>query len=74
VYGPGVQKTFGDAEGPSVQAHLSGHRPGFWAILSTVLAASWLGGAAAVLLWGLICCFAVVDVLLGSPQPKHRPA
>jgi len=57
-----------------VQAHLAGHRPGFWAILSAVLAASWLGGAAAAMLWGLICCFAVVDVLLGSRQPNNRAA
>ena len=74
MYGPGVQRTFGDAEDPSVQAHFSGHHPGFWAIFSVVFAASWLGGAAAATLWGLICCFAVVDVLLGSRQPNHHTA
>ena len=59
---------------PSVQAHFSDHRPGFWAILFAVFAASWLGGAAAAMLWGLICCFALIDVLVGSRQPNHRAA
>ena len=57
-----------------MQAHFSDHRPGFWAILSAVFAASWLGGAAAAMLWGLICCFAVVDVLrrLAAAESPRR--
>ena len=57
-----------------MQAHFSDHRPGFWAILSVVFAASCIGGAAAGMPWGLVCCFAVADVLLGSRQPSHRAA
>jgi hypothetical protein len=57
-----------------VQAHLSDRRPDFWAILVTVFLAGWLGGAVAALLWGLLCCYAVVDVLLGSRQPRRRSA
>jgi hypothetical protein len=57
-----------------VQAHLSDRRPDFWAILVTVFLAGWLGGAVAALLWGLLSCYAVVDVLLGSRQPRRRSA
>ena len=65
MYGPGVQRTFGPAEKSRVQAHLSDGRPAFWTIFPAVFAAGWLGGSPGALLWGLIGCYAVVDVLNG---------
>jgi hypothetical protein len=56
----------------SVQAHFSNSRPGFWPILAAVFVAGWIGGSAAALLWILIGCYALVDVLAGvAPAPRR---
>ena len=74
MYGPGVQRTLGVAEIPGVQAHLSDRGPAFWTTFPAVFAAGWLGGSAGALLWGLIGCYAVVDVLNGFRRSSGSPA
>ena len=44
---------------------MSNGRPVFWTIFPVVFAAGWLGGFPGALLWGLVGCYAVVDVLHG---------
>jgi hypothetical protein len=68
----GVQGRLGDAEVSSVQAHLSDNRPGFWPILAAVFVAGWIGGGAGALLWAVIGCCALVDVLIGVRPVLRR--
>ena len=74
MYGPGVQRRFDAAENPYVQAHFSDRRPGFWPILGAVFVAGWIGGDVAALLWALIGCYALVDVLGGARMPQRSSA
>ena len=57
-----------------MQAHFSGSRPGFWPILGAVFVAGWIGGGAGALLWAVIGCYALADVLIGARPALRRAA
>jgi hypothetical protein len=45
---------------------------GFWPILAAVFVAGWVGGVVAMLLWSVVGCYAVVDVLRGHGSASRR--